>query len=88
MLSQNTECKQTITNIILYLSQIEGVKETCRGSIIEIDGNRQEGVILEEIVRTLKLSRSSGPRRPPRIFIMGPPGCGKTQHAQALAQKF
>lgn len=64
------------------------MKETCRGSIIEIDGNRPEGVILEEIVRTLKLSRSSGPRRPPRIFIMGPPGCGKTQHAQTLAQKF
>jgi SpoVK/Ycf46/Vps4 family AAA+-type ATPase len=61
------------------------VKETCKGSIIEMDGNMAEGVILEEIVRILKLYRSSGPRRPPRIMIMGPPGCGKTSHARNLA---
>ena len=55
---------------------------------MELDGNRPEGVILEEIVRILKLNRSKGPRRPPRILLMGPPGCGKTYHAKKLAEKY
>lgn len=55
---------------------------------MELDGNRPEGVILEEIVRILKLTRSKGPRCPPRILLMGPPGCGKTDHARKLAQKY
>lgn len=55
---------------------------------MELDGNRPEGVILEEIVRILKLNRSKGPRRPPRIFLMGPPGCGKTDYAVKLAKKY
>lgn len=68
--------------------QIAGVKDVCKGQITEIDGNRAEGIILEEIVRILKLVRSNRPRRPPCVFIMGPPGSGKTQHAIKLAQKF
>jgi SpoVK/Ycf46/Vps4 family AAA+-type ATPase len=64
------------------------VKEACKGQIIELDGNSPEGVILEEIVRILKLNRSKGPRRPPRIILMGPPGCGKTDHARKLANKY
>jgi adenylate kinase len=55
---------------------------------VELDGNTPEGVVLEEIVRILKLNRSKGPRRPPRILLMGPPGCGKTEHARKLAQKY
>jgi adenylate kinase len=55
---------------------------------MELDGNRPEGVILEEIVRILKLNRSKGPRKPPRVLLMGPPGCGKTDHAKKLAQKY
>lgn len=53
-----------------------------------MDGNKSEGIILEEIARILKLHRSRGPRRPPRIILMGPPGCGKTDHARNLAQKY
>lgn len=64
------------------------MKAACKGQIIELDGNRPEGVILEEIVRILKLTRSKGPRRPPRVLLMGPPGCGKTDHAKKLAQKY
>lgn len=71
-----------------YRLQIQGVKEACKGQIIELDGNSPEGVILEEIVRILKLNRSKGPRRPPRIILMGPPGCGKTDHARKLASKY
>lgn len=36
----------------------------------------------------LKLHRSSAPRRPPRIMLMGPPGCGKSQHARKIAEKY
>lgn len=61
------------------------MREACKGQIMELDGNRPEGVILEEIVRILKLTRSKGPRRPPRVLLMGPPGCGKTEHARKLA---
>lgn len=86
MLWLSIKCKFNIFSKVS--SQIEGVKQTCKGQITEVDGNRPEGVILEEIVRICKLTRSSGPRRPPRVFIMGPPGSGKTQHAVRLAQKF
>ena len=85
MRSLNTDCKRVFLTLC---SQIEGVKAACKGQIIELDGNRPEGVILEEIVRILKLTRSKGPRRPPRVLLMGPPGCGKTDHAKKLAQKY
>jgi SpoVK/Ycf46/Vps4 family AAA+-type ATPase len=39
-------------------------------------------------VRILKLNRSRGPRRPPRIILIGPPGCGKTEHARNIAAKY
>ena len=64
------------------------MKDVCKGQIIELDGNKPEGIILEEIVRILKLQRSRGPRRPPRVLLMGPPGCGKTGYAQKLAEKY
>ena len=64
------------------------MKEACKGQVIEMDGNRPESVILEEIVRILKLTRSKGPRRPPRVLLLGPPGCGKTEHAKKLAAKY
>jgi SpoVK/Ycf46/Vps4 family AAA+-type ATPase len=71
-----------------YKVHIEGVKDVCNGFITEINGNKQEGVILEEIVRILKLNRSHAPRRPPRIMLMGPPGCSKSEHAKRIADKY
>lgn len=60
----------------------------CAGSILELDGNKQEGLLLEEIARLLKLNHSNAPRRPPRIILLGPPGCGKTELALKVAQKY
>ena len=50
-----------------------------------MDGNRSEGIVLEEIARILKLNKSNGPKRPPRIVLLGPPGCGKTSVALKIA---
>jgi SpoVK/Ycf46/Vps4 family AAA+-type ATPase len=64
------------------------MKDVCNGSIIEMDGNKDEGLVLDDIARILKMNISNGPRRPPRIFLMGPPGCGKTHFALKIAQKY
>lgn len=53
-----------------------------------MDGNRSEGIVLEEIARILKLNKSNGPKRPPRIVLLGPPGCGKTKVAFKIADKY
>ena len=53
-----------------------------------MDGNKPEETVLEEIVRILKLNKSNAPRRPPRIILLGPQGCGKTFHARRIAEKF
>ena len=45
-------------------------------------------MVLEEIVRILKLNRSRGPRRPPRVILLGPPGCGKTDYGRKIAEKY
>lgn len=45
-------------------------------------------MVLEDIARILKLNKSDAPRRPPRIMLMGPPGCGKTAQAKHIAHKF
>lgn len=60
-----------------YKLRIKGVKEVCRGYINEVDGNKSEGFVLEDIVRELRLKRIETPKRPPRVFLMGPPGSGK-----------
>jgi len=57
--------------------KIRGVKEVCKGYINEVDGNKSEGYLLEDIVRELRLRRTEAPRRPPRVFLLGPPGSGK-----------
>lgn len=50
-----------------------------------MDGNKSEGIVLEEIARILKLNKSNAPRRPPRIVLIGPPGCSKTGIALKIA---
>ena len=57
-----------------YRVNIQGVKEQFNGSIIEVDANKPEQKILEEIARILFLKESSAPRKPPKIILMGPPG--------------
>mmetsp|Transcript_22934 Transcript_22934/g.17382 ORF Transcript_22934/g.17382 Transcript_22934/m.17382 type:complete len:219 (+) Transcript_22934:358-1014(+) len=71
-----------------YKINIEGVKEVCKGQIVEMDGNKAEAIVLEDIARMLKLNKSNGPRRPPRVVLLGPPGSGKQEIAEKIAQKY
>ena len=71
-----------------YNLHIKDVKQVSVGSIIEIDGNKDEGLLLDEIARILKLNISNGPRKPPRVFLLGPPGCGKGDFAKQICSKY
>lgn len=68
--------------------KIKGVKEVCKGYINEVDGNKSEGYVLEDIVRELRLRRTEAPRRPPRVFMFGPPGAGKQTLGKKIAAKY
>jgi hypothetical protein len=71
-----------------YRVNIQGVKEQFNGSIIEVDANKPEQKILEEIARILFLKESSAPRKPPKIILMGPPGVDTQEHAAQVAAKY
>lgn len=58
------------------------------GSITEVDSNKAEEKILEEIARILFLKTSNSPKKPPKIILMGPPGVECTSHAVEVASKY
>lgn len=58
------------------------------GSIIEVDSNKPEEKILEEIARILFLKHSNSPKKPPKIILMGPPGVECQSHAVEIASKY
>lgn len=39
-------------------------------------------------MRILRLNKTNAPRSPPRIMILGPPGCGKSLYAKRVAEKY
>ena len=51
------------------------------GSIIDVDSNKPEQKILEEIARILFLKESKAPKKPPKIILMAPPGVETREHA-------
>lgn len=71
-----------------YRVNIQGVKDQFMGKITEIDGNKSKKKIVEEMARMLTLKTSNAPRRPPKIFLMGPPGVGLRDHAIFLCRKY
>ena len=72
-----------------YKHHIEGVKETCRGFIHVVDGNKAQDVVLEEIARIHRLhTKNSAPKRAPRLLICGPPGSGRSSNSRRLAEKY
>ena len=71
-----------------YKMNLQGVKDQFVGSIIEVDANKPEQKILEEIARILFLSESDAPRKPPKIILMGPPGVDTREYANDISQKY
>ena len=61
---------------------IQGVKEVYPSLCFE---TAEEGHL--EALLKVKV-RSNGPRRPPHVIILGPPGAGRSTQAQALADKY
>lgn len=69
---------------------LNGVNAAFDQFIFEYDcANKNPADVCAELQRILGLRfRSNAPRRPPRVFIAGPPGTGKDTQARLLAQKF
>ena len=81
----NQIAKNAITE---YRVNIQGVKEQFLGSITEVEANKPEEKILEEIARILFLKTSNSPKKPPKIILMGPPGVECQTHAVEIASKY
>ena len=71
-----------------YRVNLQGVKEQFMGSIIEVEANKPEQKILEEIARILFLKESKAPKKPPKIILMAPPGVDTKAHALTMAYKY
>lgn len=74
--------------VLEYNLQIGGVQNICRGFITELESNRSEMRVVEEINRILKLKNTNAPRRPQRIILMGSPGARKEEFALRIAEKY
>lgn len=83
------QMKQISKNAITeYKMNMQGVKDQYLGSIVEVDANKPEQKILEEIARILFLTESNTPRKPPKIIIIGPPGVDTKHYADAISVKY
>jgi len=74
-----------------YHLHIKGVQDAFKGFIYEYDctSRPQVNVVGNDLAKMLRIRfRSTAPRRPPRVILLGPPGSGKTTQAQNIAQKF
>ena len=50
---------------------------------------RSQSEVTMDLNRMLRIRhRNNAPRRPPKVIIIGPPGCGKSTQAQKIADSF
>ena len=59
---------------------MRGVKSVFNQFIFEHDAeDKAQSEVEKELLKILKLRyKNDSPRRPPKIVIQGPPGCGRT----------
>ena len=69
---------------------MRGVKSVFNQFIFEHDASdKTQQEVEKELLKILKLRyKSDGPRRPPKIIIQGPPGCGRTTQCEQVAAQF
>jgi hypothetical protein len=58
------------------------------GSIVEVDSNKPEQKILEEVAKILFVKDSQAPKKPPKVVLMGPPGVDLKEHAAHISKKY
>lgn len=81
--------KRLAKNALLeYKLNIEGVKRIAQGMITTLQANDMEMLLVEEIVRIMKLKDTNAPRRPQRIILLGSPGSRKEHYAVKIAEKY
>lgn len=56
--------------------------------ITSLQAQQDEMLLVEEVVRILKLRDTNAPRRPQRIFLLGSPGSKKEEYALRIAEKY
>jgi SpoVK/Ycf46/Vps4 family AAA+-type ATPase len=72
-----------------YNLNVNGVKDSYKGFIFDINVDENRDEVLNNIAKMLKLKfRSNAPRRPPRVLILGPPGSGRSSQAKKVAQAY
>lgn len=68
---------------------INDVKEMMPSLYCEVDGTQPQSVVIDDMRRVMKLRvKSSGPRSPPRVVVVGAPGSGKTTLSRMIAKHF
>ena len=53
--------------------------------VTTLEANESEMLLVEEIVRIMKLKNTNAPRRPQRIILLDSPGSKKEQFAVKIA---
>ena len=74
--------------LLEYNLNIEGVKTIAQGMITVLQAKESAMLLVEEIVKIMKLKDTNAPRRPQRIILMGSPGSKKEQYAVKIAEKY
>mmetsp|Transcript_20836 Transcript_20836/g.25529 ORF Transcript_20836/g.25529 Transcript_20836/m.25529 type:complete len:240 (-) Transcript_20836:589-1308(-) len=73
-----------------YEINMKAVTETFNQFIYEADcTEKAQNEVANDLARMLRIRhRNNAPRRPPKVLIIGPPGCGKSTQAQQIADAF
>mmetsp|Transcript_51530 Transcript_51530/g.96570 ORF Transcript_51530/g.96570 Transcript_51530/m.96570 type:complete len:499 (-) Transcript_51530:100-1596(-) len=80
--------KALLAKLDAYACHSSSALEPYLPVLTSIDAMAEEEAIWQEMERTVRMQpRSTGPRRPPRVLILGPPGTGVREHTSRLAAR-
>jgi len=84
------ETVQAAENALLeYDYHSRGVKEVYRIQHHPVEASDDQQVTIDRVSKLMAMrGRSSAPRRPPRVVVLGPPGSGRSTQAINLASRY